>query len=142
MSNKIFAFAAIAAVLTWPEDHKPGEEGLFLQPEEAEALNTAIAAGRQAEDHYAAAQETINTLTAENETLKANAADVATLNQRITELEEENKHLGGQSSGNGTKLEEKEDNPPVAKVTTSILDAEHPLNRHARAKIAFNKKFK
>jgi len=142
MSNKIFAYAAIAAVLSWPEDHKPGEEGLFLQPEEAEALNNAVEAGTNAATELATAKGTINTLTAEIETLKTAAPDTDALNQRIAELEAENKLLGGERSGNGTKLDEKDDPPPVNTGGITLMDANHPLNRHATAVIAARKKFK
>ena len=134
-------YTHIAAALGW-EETPDTQEGLFLQPEEAAAIDKVIgnnASNEKAAEELATAKETIIRLEGE---ATATAEKTTALNNRITELEAENKTLGAQSSGNGTTLETKEDtNKPEEKSGKMTLNSpDHPLNQFANRKIAASKK--
>lgn len=136
MSTPKKTYTAIASTLGWPADHETDGEGLFLQPEEAEVLNTALTNNATAAADLVTANATIETMTTEIAGLKTAAETAATTAQtqanRITELEGEVAKLGGQSSGKGTKLAVAAEVETVTTETSvSLNDPEHPLNKYA-----------
>lgn len=147
MNTKItYAIAAIAAALSWDASHEPGADGLFLQPEEANLLNTALENAASTTEALNTANQTIeqqnSKITELTNAATKDADTIKELNQTVATLQEQVKTLGGSSSGNGTKLpvsgEIKEEDEPKS----SILDPESPLNRYAKSKIAAAAKMK
>jgi predicted nucleic acid-binding Zn-ribbon protein len=84
-------YTNIAKTLGWEEVPESTDEGLFLQPEEAAAIDTAL--GKEVEDKT----EEVNKLTGElataNQSLKDKETELTTATDRITALEAENKNL-------------------------------------------------
>jgi len=130
----------IAKTLGWEEVPESSEEGLFLQPEEAAAIDTAL--GNEVEDKSEEVTRLTNELATANSSLTTAQTGLQTANNRIAELEAENKKLGGQSSGTGTKLTTTEDEAPKEKTNgkISLNDPNHPLNKYASSKIGAKKK--
>jgi chromosome segregation ATPase len=133
-------YTNIAKTLGWEEVPESTDEGLFLQPEEAAAIDTAL--GKEVEDKT----EEVNKLTGElataNQSLKDKETELTTATDRITALEAENKKLGGQSSGTGTTLATTEDEKVKegGNGKISLNSADHPLNKYASSKINAKKK--
>lgn len=141
-----YSFAAIALALSWDNSHTPGQDGLFLQPEEATKVNNSLAAGQKAITDLVTANETAEQLKTENTGLKTEAQTSATkiteLSNTITSLEKQVKELGGKPSGSGSTLTTTEDPKREEGNVVSLLDPNHPLNTYAKGKIAASKKFK
>lgn len=135
-------YAAIAASLGWTE-YEVKEDGLFLQPEEANTLDAALAAGTQAAADLATSSEKVTelnaTITGLQTTIDTAATETTKLNNRITELEAEVKTLGGKESGSGTVVATKEDPKPEEGKKIGLLDPAHPLNVAAKRKVEASK---
>ena len=126
----------IAATLGWTEEPST-EEGLFLQPEEATTIETALTEAVNNTAALATAQETIlaNAVTIDAMTVAATAvSETATVQgDRIIALEATVAKLNGQSSGaKGSTIPGAVDEPPKeATVTTGFPrfdDPNHPAN--------------
>ncbi len=140
MSNKLsYSYAAIATTLAWDIAHMPGEDGLFLQPEEVTAIDSAISASITTEADLAASNKEVETLTAQLSDM-TEAANVAT--QKIADLENELVQLKSAPSGNGTKLSTKEDVKPESAEVLTINHPDHPWNVEARREINARKSLK
>lgn len=134
----------IANVLGWNEEPAT-EEGIFLQPEEATAIESALVTTEEAEAAGIAlteANSTISTLNAQITSLNEDAVkyvtNAAAQTTKITELEADVKKLGGESSGPaGTKIDVKEDEK-IPETKTSVTgrprydDPAHPANAAAQ----------
>lgn len=127
----------IATALGWTEEPST-EEGLFLQPEEATTIDTALATGETAAQDLVVANETIaanNVTLGEMTTAAKTASEAATVQtNRISELEATVARLNGETSGAaGSKIPAGgADTPPKeATVTTGLPrfdDPNHPAN--------------
>lgn len=116
-------------------------EGVYLTATHLQSIEDKLAAPVEADT---ALQEQLDAANASVTSLKEQVAtmhtaeSVKTLNDRIAELEAENKELGKKSSGNGTALEvvveEVETGAP--KIGTSITDENHPLNQAVKEQVA------
>lgn len=125
----------IAKTLGWAET-PDNTEGLFLQPEEALAVDTALA-------NVVTAAATATALETANGTIQTHEATIKTLGEKanadaltITGLQDEVKKLGKESSGPGTTLKvakgaetSEETVAPGGKI--KFDSAEHPANRFA-----------
>ncbi len=133
-------YTAIAAALEWNE-YEPQEDGLFLQPEEAEVINTIVADNAEKtkllDEAIAAMANGTKTMDAQTETIAALQNTIIEKTNRITELEAEVATLGVQPSGKGTKLKADEDEPLEKSATPSYLSDDNPTNKwfDKRAKI-------
>lgn len=147
MSTKItYAIAAIAATLAWDATHEPGADGLFLQPEEATLLNTALENAAKSTEELNTANQTIeqqnSKITELSNAATKDADTIKQLNQTVADLQEQVKKMGGQESGTGTKLVTKKEPVDEESPKSSILDPESDLNRYAKARIAAAAKMK
>jgi protease-4 len=108
------------------------EKGSYLQEAQLDAVETALEAG-------ASAEALVTSLTDEKATLETKVADLTTSIQtkdaRITQLEAENKTLGGKTTPPKAvdgKQEFEEDRE------LTMDDAEHPVNKAMEQKYGFN----
>jgi uncharacterized protein YlxW (UPF0749 family) len=135
----------IASVLGWAETPE-SSEGLFLQNEEATAIEKALSESASVED-LSTANNRITELTQEvqtatqqldvaNEKVTEHEATIAELNTKLTEY-------GGKASGNGTTITTEKDDKVIDtgngsdKIT--LNHPEHPLNQAAAKKAAATK---
>lgn len=135
-------YTAIAAVLGWTE-FEPQEDGLFLQPEEATAIDTALANATAVQTQLDVANTSVTSL--QEQIAKMHSAEsVKTLNDRITALEAENKELGKKSSGTGTALEvgEEEQETGAPKKKHTMSSAEHPVGAAVKQEVEARKEAK
>jgi len=127
----------LAKALQWDET-PDNSEGLFLQPEEAASLDAVIGA---AETNPA----TITELTGQNEALTNQATErdatiasqsttITAQSTTITSLEARIAVLDKKPSGNGSKLDVKEDLTTGEK-TPSYADDNNPANQYADSRL-------
>lgn len=126
----------IQTTLGWAELPCNTDEGLFLQPEEVTAIDTALASVN-------AAEQTAADLTTANETIAAHVATINTLTQqkataegKVTSLEAEVAKLGKESSGKGSTVITPAVNEVKQEETSSngrpkFDSPEHPANKFA-----------
>lgn len=121
-------YASIAALLQWTE-FEPQEDGLFLQPEEAATVDTALANAEASQQQLHDANESIVALNTQMSTMHTQET-VDALNVTITNLQAQVKELGGGASGNGTVVTTAEDEIETGapKKALTMNDAEHPVN--------------
>ena len=129
----------IQATLKWAELPANHEDGIFLQPEEAGTIDTALGSVasltadlKTANDTVATHVATIQTMTAAA-TASKDASDAK--DAKILELEGKVTALGKEPSGTGgTKLNTKEDDKPEEKAVGKLPrfdSADHPANKAA-----------
>lgn len=132
----------IATALGWAETPDT-EEGIFLQPEEAAAIDAALVTdgedktAEKLEEANAKVTELTAQLNDSNDKLAKKKAKHDAAKLRIAQLEAENKELGGQSSGSGTTLPTTEDETADKNKSgkVSLNNPEHPLNKDATRRL-------
>jgi hypothetical protein len=124
----------IAKTLGW-EEVPDNAEGIFLQPEEAAKIDTALATAGSAEEsatQLTTAQARVTELEGQLATANTN---LTTSQARVTELEAEVKTLGGKSSGTGSTVTATEDEAPKEGKKITLNSPEHPLNVAAKKRV-------
>lgn len=128
-------YAKLAETLGWGESFEPQADGVFLQPEEAEKVDTALT---QAAADSAALQEAQETQKNQQTTITQLTDQLNTANGTIATQKTKIEELGKEPSGSGTEITTTEDEQSGGKRNKKITlnSPEHPLNVMAARKVA------